>query len=139
MLTALIVVFIALLLMLIVARAFRSRRQAARSRPEPAGQRHYYDERRTQLAVIARQQGWTEAAYDCVLRGEIGVGMNQDMVLLAWGGPSGVDRRATTANGGKVERWLYRSPQDGATQYVWFAGGRVVRIEPEALPGPGAR
>lgn len=94
-----------------------------------ARERHYSAQRRVQLAAIARKNGWTGAAYDQVLNGHIGEGMNQDMVLLAWGGPTSIDNRLTTPAGARVERWIYRSPQDDAVQYVWFADGRVVRIE----------
>ena len=97
--------------------------------PTPADlSRQYATERQAQLAAIARREGWTGAAFDPVLRGRIAAGMNQDMVLLAWGGPTAIDHRAVTPQGAKVERWIYRSP-DGATQYIWFAEGRVVKIQ----------
>lgn len=89
----------------------------------------YYNERQQQLGTIAAQKGWSDAAYDHVLNGHIAPGMNQDMVLLAWGGPSQIDHKAVTPKNVPVERWVYRSPEDGRIQYVWFANAKVVRIE----------
>ncbi len=87
----------------------------------------YAAERQTQLAAIAEEKGWSSSAYDHVLRGRIDAGMNQEMVLLAWGGPSAIDNRRTGPGGAPVERWIYHFP-DGAVQYIWFAEGRVVEV-----------
>jgi hypothetical protein len=104
--------------------------------PEDAEARHRFAQRRVELAVIARQKGWSEAAYEEVLYGRIGPGMNQEMVLLAWGGPTSIDHKTVTRKGAPVERWIYQLPQaalpSGMTsevQYVWFANGRVARVE----------
>lgn len=89
--------------------------------------RQYAAERQAQLSAIAEEKGWSPAAYDHVLRGRINAGMNQEMVLLAWGGPSAIDNRRTGPGGAPVERWVYHFP-DGAVQYIWFANGRVVEV-----------
>jgi hypothetical protein len=100
------------------------------SPPEEAVlRRQYAVERRMQLKTIAKVNGWTRDAYHHVLRGQIAPGMNQDMVLLAWGGPSMVDHRSVTSGGTPVERWVYTSVTDDSVQAVWFADGRVARIE----------
>ncbi len=96
--------------------------------PAPAAAQQYATERQRQLATIAQQNGWKPEAVAYVQRGKIERGMNQDMVLLAWGGPTSIDHRTVTPDGRKVERWIYAAP-DGVQQYVWFAEGRVVRIE----------
>lgn len=89
-----------------------------------------YDTRRSdELAAIAQQQGWTAAAYDEVLAGRIAPGMTADMVLMAWGGPTHIDHRTQNARGVPVERWVYRDPQHNRQQFVWFAGGKVARVE----------
>ncbi len=93
------------------------------------GQTRYTTARRMQLKSIARGKGWTRDAYHHVLRGQIAPGMDQDMVLLAWGGPSAVDHRTKTPAGVPVERWVYASVTDDSVQYVWFANGRVARVE----------
>ena len=58
------------------------------------------------------------------------------LVLMAWGGPTSIDHKTVTRKGAPVERWIYQLPQaalpPGMTsevQYVWFANGRVARVE----------
>jgi hypothetical protein len=128
-----VTVFAAIVGVICVAAAARflwsrrsARRRAAAATPEALSQQ-YAQERHTQLAAIARREGWTEAAFTHVLGGRIDVGMTQDMVLLAWGGPAAVDHRRVSPQGVRVERWVYRFP-DGAAQYVWFADGRVREV-----------
>jgi len=106
----------------------RRRRRKSGEDVEGAQRQQYAEERFHQLKAIAERDQWTEAAFDVVLEGRIDVGMTQDMVLLAWGGPAVVDSRQTDPRGRSVERWVYRN-LDGATWHVWFVEGRVFRVQ----------
>lgn len=124
-----IVMFAVLLVLLVILWRRRGGDPLPQDDAPPSPPASHDDRRSTELAAIAAQQGWTAAAYDEVLAGRIAPGMTPDMVLMAWGGPTHIDHRTRNARGVPVERWVYRDPQHGQQQLVWFAGGKVARVE----------
>lgn len=70
---------------------------------------------------------WGTGTCQRVLQKKIAIRDSKTMVLLAFGEPSSVDQKVTTANDESF-RWIYGTPRHGA-RYIWFRNGLVTKMK----------
>jgi len=77
--------------------------------------------------INAHRSEWGDGVCQNLIDKNLLLEMTQDMVRLAWGGPSSVDSQETTKAHVK-ERWIYGQARQGAS-YVWFTDGKITKIK----------
>ena len=81
--------------------------------------------------ILSKSDQWGEENCQALLDGQAKIGMTPEMILLAFGPPSGIDQRTTTEKYHQ-ERWVYGVPEKGAgANYITLRGeeGKVVKVE----------
>ena len=86
-----------------------------------------YSDSKRKASIMARKNEWGESVCETILNKRITIGMNEEMVTLAWGRPAKVETKEVSASGQKI-RWVYGRPRKGAN-YIWFTNGRVSKIQ----------
>lgn len=56
-----------------------------------------------------KKYNWSKSTWNKIIAGEVALGMNITQVRLAWGDPSSITYE--TSSKGKIEVWVYASPQ----------------------------
>ena len=81
--------------------------------------------------ILSKSDEWGAENCQALLDGQARIGMTPEMILLAFGPPSGIDQRSTTEKYHQ-ERWVYGISDKGAgANYLTIRGseGEVVKVE----------
>lgn len=85
------------------------------------------NERRRKELIRNNVSLWGQDVCDALLAKRVRIGMTPEMVMLAWGKPSKIDEKETTAKSEKY-RYVYGRPRKGAN-YIWFKNGVVSKLK----------
>lgn len=105
---------------------YYNRQQAKKRIAEALQKRRENEEKRTAF-IRSKLSEWGQEFVDTALAGDVAIGMSPEMAKAAWGEPSTVDEKETTAKKSK-ERWVYTTT-GRAMNYIWFTDGKVTKIK----------
>jgi hypothetical protein len=79
--------------------------------------------------ILSKSAEWGPENCQALLDGQAKIGMTPDMILQAFGPPSGIDQK-TKAEKYYQERWIFGIPGRGAgANYLTIRDGKIVKVE----------
>ena len=77
--------------------------------------------------IMSYQDEWGDEICMMISNRQIGLGMTEEMVKMAWGKPTHIEDKELTQNR-YITRWIYGQPRKGA-KYVWFTNGKITKVK----------
>lgn len=84
-------------------------------------------EEKRRIEINRHRDEWGYDICQMLIKKEIAIDMNEEMVRLSWGKPTTIEQKELTKTGQKT-RWIYGVPRHGA-KYIWFKNGIVTKIK----------
>ena len=79
--------------------------------------------------IASHMNDWGEDSCRAIASRKVAVDMTSEMVELAWGTPSNIDRQEVTKRGTGKMRYIYGLPRTEGVKYVWFTNGTVTKMK----------